>query len=172
MNRTHTTRLALVALATPVLLTACGEDEGGRTSDLEIEAVDYAFEGVPATARAGVHLRLHNASDREVHEAAVFRVAPQQADTQLDDLLAAVETDPMALGEFVGVAVALPGEDGVEPDGPVVLDQPGRYVLVCFVPTGADPEAYRAALETGNPPEIADGVPHLAQGMVAELTVE
>jgi plastocyanin len=169
-NLRTTTYLTLAALTAPVLLGACGDDDA--SSDLDVEAVDYAFEGIPADVAAGTRLHLRNTSDLEVHEAVVFRVASEQATTPLPDLLAVAETDPMALGEFVGVSVALPGEEGQEPEGPVVLDTPGRYVVVCFVPTGADPDMYREALETGNPPDVADGIPHVAQGMVAELTVD
>lgn len=166
----HTNRRIVTAgLVAAALLGACGSDD--TAAELEIEAVDFAFHDLPDRVAAGTHLRLRNTSGEEVHEAAVFRVADDQSDTPLPDLLTAAELDPMALGEFVGVAVALPGEEGIEPDGPVVLAEPGRYVVVCFVPTGADPEAYRAALETGAPPDVTGGLPHLAHGMVGEVMV-
>jgi hypothetical protein len=166
----HTScRIAVAGLAAAALLAACGDDD--PSADLDIEAVDFAFEDLPHEVAPGTHLHLRNTSSEEVHEAAVFRVADADVDTPLPELLAAAETDPMALGEFVGVSVAPPGEEGVEPEGPVVLEEPGRYVIVCFVPTGADPGAYRDALETGIPPDVTGGLPHLAHGMVGELTV-
>jgi len=52
------------------------------------------------------------------------------------------------------------------------LDEPGRYFLVCVIPTGADPDEYleKAATSDG-PPDVAGGPPHLVEGMFGELTV-
>jgi hypothetical protein len=121
----RTATIALAALAAPVLLGACGDD---AATDLDVEAVDYTFEDIPANVAVGTRMHLRNTSDSEVYEAVVFRVAPERATTPL--------------------------------------------VVVCFVPTGADPAIYREALATGTPPDVADGVPHVAHGMVAELTVD
>lgn len=44
------------------------------------------------------------------------------------------------------------------------IDEPGRYVAVCFIPVGTTPET---------PPEDFEnlGPPHALQGMVAEFEV-
>ena len=59
--------------------------------------------------------------------------------------------------------------------GDGTLTEPGRYVLMCFIPVGADPEEYMTAVAAaggGKPEGVAGGPPHFTAGMVAELTVE
>jgi hypothetical protein len=53
------------------------------------------------------------------------------------------------------------------------LSEPGRYAVICAIPTGADPAEYleAAAEAEGGPPEVAGGPPHLAMGMYGEVTV-
>jgi len=75
------------------------------------------------------------------------------------------------------VSIAFPGEEGMAVVGSPTLTEPGRYALICAIPTGADPQAYRdlfAAPPSDNegPPDIPGGPPHFTQGMFAELTVE
>jgi len=42
------------------------------------------------------------------------------------------------------------------------------------IPTGADPDAYREAVESGatEAPDVGGGPPHVVEGMAAELVVE
>lgn len=147
------------------------DDEAGDT--VEITAVDYAFEGVPDTVEAGTELTLTNTSEGEVHEMVVMRVDDDET-RPLDELLGLSDEEVEEVVTFAGVAVAMPGEDGFTPEGPVVLDEAGRYVMLCFIPTGADPAAYQEAIESGaeEAPEVDGGPPHVAQGMVAEFEVE
>ena len=155
-------------------------DDGATTAanaTVEVTAVDYAFDDVPETVPAGSELTLANASDAEFHEMVVFRVDDDQ-DMPLDEIVrtAAEESDgpPPDWLTFAGVSVAMPGEDGMAPEGPVVLEEPGRYLLLCFIPTGADPAAYQQAMESGatEAPDVQGGAPHVAEGMAAELVVE
>ena len=75
------------------------------------------------------------------------------------------------------VITARPDDSGELVVGDGTLREPGRYLLVCFIPTGADPvevmEAMTAAAADPNagPPQIDGGPPHLAAGMIAELVV-
>jgi hypothetical protein len=89
--------------------------------------------------------------------------------------------DPAAMGQLfsggppAAVIVAAPASDqpgAVVGDG--ALTEPGRYALICSIPTGADPDAYLAAAAAaeGGPPEVEGGPPHFVEGMVAEITVE
>ena len=83
----------------------------------------------------------------------------------------------MAAMTFVGVAAAAPAQDGEVVDGDLTLDEPGRYVLTCFIPVGADPAVVEEAFAGGGegdgpPPDMGDGPPHAMEGMVAELVVE
>ena len=54
------------------------------------------------------------------------------------------------------------------------LAEPGRYALMCFIPVGADPDEYTAAVQAaggGKPSGVAGGPPHFVSGMHAELQV-
>lgn len=175
-------RAALPLLAVAVL-AACGDDaddalDTTTTSEVPAEAtevairlVDYAFEDVPATIAPGSRLTIVNESDAELHELVAFRV-PDGDDRPLDELLVDVES----LGQPALVLLQAPGSTEVIPAvGDGTLQEPGRYVLLCSIPTGADPAEYlaAAAASQGGPPQgVAGGPPHLAHGMVAEVQVE
>ena len=141
---------------------------------VEITGVDYAFEGVPETAEVGTELTFTNASEVEAHEMLMFQL-PEGETRTVEELLALPETEAQEIvGPPIGVAVALPGEDGEVVEGELVAAEAGRYVLLCFIPTGADPEAIAEAMQnpTGEAPQVEGGPPHAAQGMYAEFTVE
>ena len=154
--------------------TAEADDGGGDV--VEITAVDYAFEDVPETVPAGTELTLVNEAEGEVHEMIVYRVDDAQTMTLEEILQGAAEDDgpPPEWLTFAGMDVALPGGSGLAPEGPVVLDEPGRYLLLCFIPTGADPAAFEEAVSSGatEAPQVDGGPPHVAHGMAAELRVE
>jgi hypothetical protein len=77
-----------------------------------------------------------------------------------------------ALGEPVAVMLAVPGGDPIHAVGDGTLSEPGRYAVMCFIPTGADPGEYlAAAAESEGPPQVDGGPPHFVHGMAAELTV-
>jgi len=165
------------------MLAACGSDGpsgesvGNDASEIEgpvaVVAVDYAYVDLPAEVPAGTSFELRNDSDIEVHEFVAVRL-PEDETRSVADL---VQLPPDQLGAlFAGVQtviVAPPGEVGVAVEGTGVLDEAGRYAIVCVIPTGADVEEYltAAAEAEGGPPDVAGGPPHIAQGMFAELTV-
>lgn len=166
--------LATVALGAALLLAACGDDEL-EPETVTITGVDYAFEGVPERVAAGSTLALTNASTVEVHEIVAVRI-PDDVDLSVEELLQLSEEELDALippGPPDVVIVAPPGEEGFVVVGDPVLNAPGRYALVCFIPVGADPEEFMAAGEEGDgPPDVAGGPPHFVEGMFAEITVE
>lgn len=167
--------LSVMVTAAMLLLLGAGS-AGADDHTVEITGVDYAFDGVPETVPTGTELTFTNASEVEFHEMVMFRVDDDQ-DMSLEEIVekAAQESDgpPPEWLTFKGVALAMPNEDGFTPEGPVVLDEPGRYLLLCFIPTGADPEAIAEAIESGaTGPELEGGAPHVAVGMAAELTAE
>ncbi len=141
---------------------------GGKT--LAVTGTDYAFGGVPATVPAGTVVSFKNESDKEVHELVALRI--KDGDTRpLSGILTLPDAERDAAAEFRGVLFAFPGEEGMAPAGPVTLAQPGRWVFVCSIPTGADPAAYRNAPQGPGAPEVPGGPPHAVQGMVTELQV-
>jgi len=112
----------------------------------------------PACVVVGSEVSLTNESAVEVHE--LVALPPEE----LAAFFPRVEA----------VLVAAPGGDGVVVEGDGVLGEPGRYALICGIPTGADPDEYleAAAAAEGAPPEVDGGAPHIAAGMYAELVVE
>ena len=155
--------------------TTTTEDGGAATGEtVEITGVNYAFEGVPETVEAGTELTFTNASEDEVHEMVVVRIDDDET-RPLEELLGLGDEAEQVV-EDVGVAVAMPGEDGMVVDGELVLEEPGRYALLCFIPVGADPEVLQDLMANppadGEAPDMGEGPPHVTQGMAAELAVE
>ncbi|MEM9564073.1 MAG: hypothetical protein AAGA93_15745 [Actinomycetota bacterium] len=160
-------------------LAGCGDDADALTpTTIDVVGVDYAFEGLPDELAAGSEIVFRNESEVEVHEFVALRLDDGD-DRSAAELLA---LPPDQLGPMLGgassVIIAPPAADGTATDGFVVegtatLDDPGRYVIFCLIPTGADPEAYLAAAAEaeGGPPDVPGGPPHAVEGMVAELVV-
>ena len=86
------------------------------------------------------------------------------------DLLQAQGLYPPPPGESEIMGLEMCGEIAAVGDG--TLAEPGRYVVLCLIPTGADPAEYLAAAATSDgPPQVDGGPPHIAHGMFAELVV-
>ena len=140
---------------------------------IAVTAADFAFLGLPAEIEAGTALTLENQSDVELHELVAIRL-PDDETRPVAELL---QLPPDELAAFVPlvetVIIAEPSREGVPIEGTGVLREPGRYAIICAIPTGADPLAYlQAAAESeGGPPEVEGGPPHFVNGMFAEVTV-
>lgn len=139
---------------------------------VEVTAVDYEFQGLPDSAAAGTVLSIVNESEAELHELVVFRLDDEE-ERSVEELLALPE------GEFdpgmpTAVLLAAPGAEQITAVGDGTLSEPGRYAVICAIPTGADPAAYMEAAQESQagPPQVEGGPPHFTQGMYAELTVE
>jgi plastocyanin len=175
MHVTRPTRYVVAAMAVLALLSAaCGSDgksknTASRAKTVTVKAVDYGFEGLPARIPAGTALKLTNQSPNEAHELVAVRLpdGERRPAAELAKL-----PDYQLMGLFSGppalVLVAPPaGGDQVVAQGDGTLKEPGRYVVLCTVPTGADPAAFLNS--TG---QVQGGAPHFAHGMYAELIVE
>lgn len=160
--------------ATTTTAVLAPSDAGGGT--VEVTAVDYGFVGIPTSLPAGSELRLTNSSEREVHEIVLFRLPEGETRSAQELLMLPEEEGGQVTGRPRGVTVALPGEEGQVVVGDLTVDEAGRYLMICGIPTGADPQAYRDLLAappaSDEPPDIPGGPPHLTQGMVAEFTVQ
>ncbi len=125
-----------------------------------VTAVDYGFVNLPSHVEAGTKLTLHNDSDAEVHELVAIRLP----DDETRSVAEIVQLPPEEIAAFFPlvetVLVAAPGADGLAVEGTGVLTRPGRYAVICVIPTGADPAEYLAAAAAaeGGPPEIAGGL--------------
>ena len=161
-----------------LLAAACGTAEpetAGPAGDatVAVEAVDYGYVDLPEEVPAGTTIALRNTSEAEVHEFVAIRLP----DDETRSVAELVQLPPEELAAFfpglATVLVAPPGEDAIAVEGDGVLREPGRYAVICVIPTGADPDAYlaAAAASEGGPPDVPGGPPHLVNGMYAELTV-
>jgi hypothetical protein len=197
-NPTHSTRrrgrllvplLIVVALAGA---TACGEDgdddeaatasttspdaagdTGESNATADVVAVDYHFDGLPDRIDAGTTLTMRNDSAGEIHELFALKI-PDGETRSADELIALPQDELFAAlpGEPAVVLLAPPGEEATAVLGDATL-APGRYLVACAVPTGADPDEFmRQAQQSEGPPDVPGGPPHFMAGMYAELVVE
>jgi plastocyanin len=165
----------VVLVGVGLALSGCGGDDDLEPQAYELIATDYAFEGVPDEVAAGSTLTLTNESTQELHEVVAVRL-PDDEQRSADELLSLPMEEMSALmSGVVTVVVAPPGADGYAVQGTGELSEPGRYLLLCSIPTGIDPAEYMAAAQAsaGGPPEIEGaGPPHFVHGMYAEIVVE
>ena len=148
---------------------AADTEDGGAT---EVVAVDYHFDGLPESIEAGTTLTMRNDSEQEVHEFVAFAIPPEET-RSVDELVALPEEELFASipGEPALVLVAPPGEEAMAIFGDGTLT-PGRYLVACAIPTGADPDEFmRQAQASDGPPDVPGGPPHFTAGMYAELNV-
>lgn len=189
------TRRALAALLVAGLalgVTACGDDDDDSDADaadttettesgdaptdapvVEVTAEDYAFAGLDDSLAAGTRLTFTNASTAEVHELVAFRLPDTETRSALELVALGEELQSVFQGPPAAVLVAPPASAGFPVVGDGSLDEPGRYLLICAIPTGADPEAYleAASASQGGPVDVPGGPPHIANGMYAEVDV-
>lgn len=166
-------RLFSITVAATLVLGGCSTT--AEPQDVTVGLTDYAFTGLPEELAAGSTLTVDNQSDEELHELVAVRL-PDDEDRAGEEL---VQLPPEEFAAFFGgvttVLLQPPGSDQVivaEGDG--TLEDAGRYLVICVIPTGADPDEYLAAAAEaeGGPPEgVEGGPPHVVNGMWAELTV-
>ncbi len=179
MHILTTTRSILLGAALATFV-ACGSDDasspnaGGdvASGEIALRAIDHAYLDVPERIRAGSNLTLTNESSVEAHEIVAIRLADDET-RSAEEL---VRLPPDQLGGLMPgvrtVVLAAPDAEGIAVVGDGSLAEPGRYLLVCLIPTGADPDEYlEQAATSDGPPDVDGGPPHIAQGMFGELTV-
>lgn len=177
-------RNLLAASVLSAMVAACGgadaapsDTEAPATTEpenvIEVTAVDFGFEGLPQTIPAGSTLTLANESTVELHELVAVPL-PDDEDRTVEELISSPEDLAAYFASVETVVIAPPEEGGVVVEGTGRLETPGRYAIICAIPTGADPAEYMeaAAEADGGPPEVDGGPPHFAHGMFAEVTVE
>jgi hypothetical protein len=152
-------------------LSTDGGDSASDAAATEVVAVDYHFEGLPERIDAGSQLTMHNDSAGEVHELVAMAI-PEGETRSVEELTALPQDELFAAvpGEPALVMVAAPGEDAIPVIGDGTLDA-GRYLVLCAIPTGADPVEFmrQAQQSQDGPPNVPGGPPHFTAGMYAEL---
>jgi hypothetical protein len=149
--------------------------DGGEHDHFEVTAVDFSFEDLPSEIKAGTRLSLVNAAETELHELVAIRL-PDDETRPVSELVTLPQEELGAImtSEPQAVLLAEPGGEQIPAVGDGTLTEPGRYIVLCAIPTGVDPAEYLAAAaqSQGGPPTIENaGPPHFASGMFAELTV-
>ena len=129
----------------------CGFEE------IDISAVDYAFEGVPETIPAGIVTFNFSNDGEEVHEMLMVRYKDESL--TIDDLMKLSDKEAQKKLVFLGASFGPPGAE----DSESKELEPGKYALLCFVPVGSTSEEEA---------DKAKGPPHVARGMSAEFVVE
>jgi hypothetical protein len=150
--------ILVVSLIAPLALAACG---GGPSPipTVAVTAAEFSFS-LPETIAGGlIRLQLTN-SGQESHHLQFVKlnqgVSQQQFQETLQETLQAFPQEgEAALGRIFRIVAFTGGPSGIGPGGQseAVVDLlAGDYVLLCFIAG-------------------ADGIPHLAKGMVQPLTV-
>jgi hypothetical protein len=186
-------RLGLIAAGVGLVLSLACSDDDSEDNDanapepvatsttgsnapqtVQVIAADYNFKDLPQTLAVGLTIEMRNESSKEVHELVAIRLP----DTEKRPVSQLIQLPDEELGEIAStepsmVLVAMPNEKGMAVLGDGKLTQAGRYAVLCFIPTGADPAAVAAAMSEGGnePPELEGGPPHAFNGMFAEVTV-
>lgn len=173
ISKRHMAVPALAASGLVMALSGCGERASADDLPMTVEIVgdDYSFAGVPEEIAAGATVTLRNDSDEELHEIVAIRLADDE-DRPAAELIQLPPEEAAALGAPAAVILAPVGGGNINAVGTGTLDEPGRYLLFCSIPVGADGEEYVAAAATSDgPPQVDGGPPHLVEGMWAEVTV-
>lgn len=172
--------------ATPTETTQAADDEPTEVADdadegetLTVTAVDYSYPDVPDEITAGTTITVDNQSDGEVHEVLALRI-PDDEERSAEELLQLPEEELAQVVEVRGAALAPPGGSSADsPVPPLTIEQPGRYLFACLIPTDAPPDEVLQAVQEfaesgateGAPAYPETGPPHAANGMFAEVTV-
>lgn len=120
----------------------------------EIAAVEYEFQGAPASAEPGI-LRISFSNDgEEHHELVIFTKKPGTTES-FDELLALPEEEAEQKADFVNATDGEPGESSYL----TVNLKAGEYLFACFVSQGTVGETE------------GEGPPHFTLGMKRELQV-
>jgi hypothetical protein len=167
---------ATTAAATTTAAAAGTTASGAAGETVTVTAIDYEFQGIPETVAPGTKFVLENTAPAELHEMVALKL-PDGETRSAEELIALPEAEQ---AEVISdeqppafVLLAPPNKGEVIPAvGDGTVTEPGRYLVVCFIPQGADPEEYLNAPPSDGPPQVAGGPPHATLGMVADFTVE
>ena len=117
-------------------------------------AIDYGYEGVPATLAAGpTNFKMTNAAPKEDHMMAIAKLTPAAEGEDVSKILNLPEKKQNKYIEQTGGAFLF-AQAGEVAYSPANLE-PGTYVYACFLPVGGK----------------RNGAPHFTQGMYGSFDV-
>jgi hypothetical protein len=139
---------------------------------LEVTMEDFHYGALPESVPAGTPVAVSNASEGELHEFVAFRL-PDGDERSATEIMGGDLGALFGGGEPAMVLIAPPGSsEQIVAVGEPAFAEPGRYMVLCAIPTGADPQAYMDAAATSDgPPEVDGGAPHFMNGMYAVIEV-
>jgi hypothetical protein len=151
------------------------ETTGAPATDiekLEVTMEDFHYGALPTSVPAGTPVAVSNASEGELHEFVAFRL-PDGDERTATEIMGGDLGALLGGGEPAMVLIAPPGSsEQIVAVGEPAFAEPGRYLVLCAIPTGADPQAYMEAAATSDgPPEVDGGAPHFMNGMYAVIEV-
>lgn len=195
-------KVAALLVSAAFLLTAApaavAQDDAttGEAMDMEsltvaVSGVEYAFTGLPTSVPAGTTLTFTN-DGAEIHELVLNRLADGVTES-FEELMALNESGvDLAAEGYIDTEFGdqmLLAVSGQTAEGAITLDQEGRYVALCFIPTGLETAKLEelgvdiSTLGPGTDPstlspeaqafigEVMGNPPHMAQGMIQEFVV-
>jgi len=145
------------------------------SGEIAVDGFDYGFNNLPSRIAVGSTITLTNSSATELHELVAIAL-PEGEERTIDELITLPEAELGALlsAEPAMVLVTPPGGEQITFVGTGEVTAPGRYIVLCAIPAGANAEAWleAAAESPGGPPEVEGGPPHFIFGMYGEFTAE
>ena len=189
--------LSFIVLAA-FAMSACGDDADGAGDDpapvetpagepadepapsgddptasaLAVTMHDFHYGDLPASVPVGTALTVSNASPGEMHEFVAFRL--DDGDDRSADEIMNGDVESLLGGAMPTMVLLAPPEsdEQIVAVGEPVFSEPGRYLVLCSIPTGADPEEFMAAAQgSDGPPQVDGGQPHFMNGMYAVIDV-
>ena len=134
------------------------EEPAEGATAVTVTAKDYEFVGADALSAGGTFAITLENEGNELHEMMIQKI--DESETRSVEEMLQSEEPPETLSE-VAFGFACPGSSTVFNAD---ISEPGRYVALCFIPSGTTAETDPADFENGGPP-------HAMNGMVVEFEV-
>jgi hypothetical protein len=139
---------ALLATLEPYIYDNCPGQQ------LPVTAIDYGYQGIPATLPAGVtKIKMTNAAPKEGHMMVIAKLTAAGEAMELDKILALPDKKAVKYIDYKNAAF-MQAEAGATGYAPINLT-PGKYAYMCFFPQGGKKH----------------GKPHFMLGMEGTVTV-
>lgn len=139
-------------------MEAMAPEDGAKA--ITITASEYKFGGTDALKAGGKFAITFENNGKELHELHIAKL-PDGEKRSMEELFK--DPNVESTTTTVGHSFACPGKTAA-PAG-ADLTAPGRYLVVCFMPTGATPET--------DPKDFDSlGMPHAMNGMAVEIDID